>query len=55
VPSLAAGVVASLAGWLIGSLLDPYFGTGMVLFLSLVFSTVLYFVTRNWLIRLRGR
>jgi hypothetical protein len=55
VPSIAAGVVASLAGWLIGDLLDPYFGTGVTLLLSFVCSTVLFFVIRNWLIRLRGR
>jgi len=55
VPSLVAGLVASLAGWMIDDLLQPYLGTGATLVLSLVCSTLAFFVGRKWLIDLRGR
>ena len=54
-PSLAAGLVASVAGWLIDDLIQPYFGVGARAVLSLVCSTVIFFVARRWLIQLRGR
>jgi hypothetical protein len=55
VPSIAAGVVASLAGWMIDGLLQPLLGTGATIVLSLVGSTVVFFFARKWLIDLRGR
>jgi len=55
VPSLAAGLVASLAGWMIDDVVQPYLGAGATLVLSLVCSTVIFFVARKWLIDLRGR
>jgi hypothetical protein len=55
VPSLAAGLVASLAGWMIDDVVQPYLGAGATLVLSLVCSTVIFFVARKWLIELRGR
>jgi hypothetical protein len=55
VPSLVAGLVASLAGWMIDDLLQPYLGTSATLVLSLVSSTLVFFVGRKWLIDLRGR
>jgi hypothetical protein len=54
-PSLGAGLVASLAGWLIDDLVQPFLGTGVTLVLSFVCSTVIFFVARRWLIELRGR
>lgn len=54
-PSLAAGVVASLAGWMIDDLVQPYLGAGTTLVLSFASSTVLFFVVRRWLVELRGR
>ncbi len=54
-PSLAAGLVASLAGWMIDDLVQPYLGMGVTLVLSLACSTVIFFVARKWLIELRGR
>ena len=54
-PSLVAGLVASLAGWLIGDLVQPYLGMGVTMILSLACSTVVFFVARKWLIELRGR
>jgi hypothetical protein len=55
VPSLGAAVVASLAGWVIAGLVQPYLGTGLTLLLSFVCSTVAFFATRQWLRDLRGR
>jgi hypothetical protein len=55
VPSLGAAVVASVAGWVIASLVQPYLGTGAGLVLSFVLSTVAFFATRQWLRDLRGR
>jgi hypothetical protein len=55
VPSLAAAVVASLAGWFLDDLLQPYLGTGMTLVLTLVASTLIFFYVRRWLVDLRGK
>jgi hypothetical protein len=55
VPSLVAGLVASLAGWMLDDLFQPYLGTGVTLVLSLACSTLVFFVGRKWLIDLRGR
>lgn len=54
-PSLAAALVASLAGWMIDEVVQGYFGTGATLVVSLVCSTVIFFVARAWLTGLRGR
>ena len=54
-PSLVAGLVASLAGWMIDDLLQPYLGMGATLLLSLVCSTLVFFVGRKWLRDMRGR
>ena len=54
-PSLVAGLVASLAGWLIDDLVQPVLGVGLTLTLSLACSTVIFFMVRKWLIKLRGR
>ena len=55
VPSLAAGLVASVAGWLIDDLVRPYMGVGARVVLSLVCTTVIFFVARRRLTGLRGR
>jgi hypothetical protein len=55
VPALAAGLVASLAGWIVDDLVEPYFGMGFALILSFVTSTVVFYAARKWLIELRGR
>ena len=54
-PSLAAGLVASVAGWLIDDLVQPYMGAGARVVLSLVCTTVIFFVARRRLTGLRGR
>jgi uncharacterized membrane protein YdjX (TVP38/TMEM64 family) len=53
-PSLAAGLVAMLAGWIIDEVLWPYLGTGLTLLVSFAGSTVIFFVARNWLREMRG-
>lgn len=50
---LMAGLVAMLLGSLIDTLLQPYLGTGVTLVLSLVTSTLAFFMVRRWLNRLR--
>jgi len=54
VPSLGAGLVASLAGWMIDDLVEPYLGMGVTLVLSFACSTIIFFVARKWLRELRG-
>ena len=54
-PSLAAGGVASLAGWILDELFQPYLGMGVTLVLSLVASTLIFFYVRRWLVELRGK
>lgn len=54
-PSLAAGAVASLAGWILDDLFQPYLGVGVTLVLSLVASTWIFFYVRRWLVELRGK
>jgi hypothetical protein len=55
VPFLTAGLVASLAGWMVGDLIQPYLGTGPAVVLSFVGSAVVFFAARRWLLNLRGR
>ena len=50
---LGAGVAATLVGWVIDSLFQPWLGTGATLILSLVVSTVAFFMVRRWLNELR--
>ena len=47
-------MAAMLAGWLIEAMLDPLLGTGLTLLVSLVGSSVAFFVARKWLRELRG-
>jgi hypothetical protein len=55
VPSIGAGLAASLAGWMLDELLQPFLGTVATLLLSFAASTVVFFVARRWLRELRGR
>jgi hypothetical protein len=54
-PSIGAGVAATLAGWVLDELLQPYLGMSVTLVLSFALSTVVFFVARKWLLELRGR
>jgi hypothetical protein len=55
VPSLTAAIVASLAGWIVDDIVEPYFGMSFAFILSFVLSTVVFYAARKWLIELRGR
>ena len=46
-------MAAMIAGWMIDAVLDPWVDGGLSFTLSLVGSTVVFFVMRNWLRRLR--
>jgi membrane associated rhomboid family serine protease len=54
-PSLAAGLLASLAGWMISDLIQPYLGTVPAIIGSSVCSLIVFFAARRWLITLRGK
>ncbi len=54
-PTLVAGLVASVAGWAVDDALQPFLGTGLTFALSFVATTLLFFVLRKWLVDLRGR
>ncbi len=54
-PTLVAGLVASVAGWAMDDALQPFLGVGVTLALSFVSTTVLFLVLRKWLVDLRGR
>ena len=52
-PTIGAGVVALLAGWMIDAMLQPLFGTGPTLVVSFLGSSVLFYMARKWLKDLR--
>ena len=52
-PSLAAGLIASVAGWIIDALIAPFMGMGARILVGLVTGVYIYVYARNWLIRLR--
>ena len=54
-PSIAAAIIASLAGWTIDVLIAPYLGFAPRLFIGIVVTTYIYVYARNWLRDLRGR
>ncbi len=54
-PSLVAAATASLAGYVLDDLVQPYLGTGMTMLLTLVASTLIFFYVRRWLVDLRGQ
>ena len=53
-PSIGTGVAATLAGSLVDALLQPFLGSGLTLILSFACSTWVFFLTRKWLIEIRG-
>ncbi len=54
-PSLVAAATASLVGYVLDDLVQPYLGTGTTLPLTLVASTLIFFYVRRWLVDLRGQ
>jgi uncharacterized membrane protein YeaQ/YmgE (transglycosylase-associated protein family) len=55
VPSIAAAIIASLAGWILDALIEPFLGIAGRIFAGIVVSAFVYVYARNWLIQLRGR
>ena len=54
-PSLAAAIIASAAGWLIDAFVSNFLGlTGRVM-VGIVITTYIYVYARNWLRDLSGR
>lgn len=53
-PSLAAGLVAFVAGYILDALVGPVLGTGATLIVSMVGSTVIFYYVRSWFRELRG-
>jgi len=47
-------MAAMLAGWMIDAALEPLLGMGPTLMISLVGSTVVFYLARKWLKDLRG-
>jgi hypothetical protein len=54
-PTLAAALAASLAGWMIEDVTQPYLGLAFALVLSLACSTGVFYAARRWLTDLRGQ
>ena len=54
-PSIAAAIIASLAGWIIDALIAQYLGLAPRIFIGIIVTTYLYVYARNWLLDLRGR
>jgi hypothetical protein len=53
-PSLAAAIIASIAGWLIDSLISPFLGLTPRIFVGIVTGVYIYVYARNWLRDLKG-
>lgn len=54
-PSLAAAIIASVAGWVIDALVASFLGIFGRVVVGIVVSTYIYYYTRNWLKDLSGR
>jgi hypothetical protein len=52
-PSLAAGLIASIAGWIVDAMVEPFVGIGARILIGFVVSVYVYVYARNWLIKLR--
>jgi hypothetical protein len=52
-PSLAAGLIASIGSYVIDALIGDYVGMGTRLFIGLIDSILLYYYARRWLVNLR--
>jgi hypothetical protein len=54
VPSIAAAIIASGAGWIVDATVGSYIGLAGRIFLGIVVTTYVYVYTRNRLRDLRG-
>ena len=51
-PSIAAAIIASIAGWVVDGLVAPL-GLSARIFIGIFVSVYVYVYARNWLTRLR--
>jgi len=52
-PSILAGLISTIVGWIVGDLLDPYVGFAAAFLISGAVSTLSFFYARHQLIRLK--
>jgi hypothetical protein len=53
VPALAAALITSIGSWIVDSVIAPYAGIEIRLFVGIIDSILIYFYARRWLINLR--
>ena len=53
-PSIAAGIIASLAGYVVDAIIQPFLGLVPRIFIGIVVGVYVYVYARNWLTDLRG-
>jgi ABC-type phosphate transport system permease subunit len=46
-------VIASLVGWVLDSLIEPFLGVGARVLIGIMVGVYAYVYARNWLLRLR--
>ena len=54
-PSIVAGLLASIVALVVEGWLRPYLGLAVTAVIGLALWVGVYYVTRNWLIGLRGQ
>ena len=52
-PSLAAALIASIGGWVIDALIEPFAGIEVRILVGLVDGILIYYYARRWLLSLR--
>ena len=52
-PSLAAALIASIAGWVIDALIEPFVGIEVRILVGLVDGILIYYYARQKLVNLR--
>ena len=52
-PSLAAALIASIGGWEIDALIEPFAGIEVRILVGLVDGILIYYYARRWLLSLR--
>ena len=54
-PSIAAALIASIAGWVLDAIVSPFLGIAGRIIIGIVVTTYVYVYARNWLQNLSGR
>jgi hypothetical protein len=55
VPSLAASLIASVAGYVVDAIVSPFLGIFGRVIIGIVITTYVWVYARNWLKNLSGR